>query len=160
MNHRFLAIFAATTFILGGAASGAEVKRTLEIDGDKAQLWAKLGGWCAIADWHPAIAKCEEKTEGGKKRRVLTTKDGGVIKETQLTATETGYTYSIDESPLPVANYNASFAIVPDKDDKEEINVVWSAKFDPKGATEAETKKVIDGIFKAGLDEIEKKQLK
>jgi hypothetical protein len=160
MNNRFLAIFAATTFILGGAASGAEVKRKIEIDGDKAEVWAKLGGWCAIKDWHPVIAKCEETTEGGKKRRVLTTKDGGVIKETQLTATETGYTYQIDESPLPVANYTASFAVVPDNDDKEEINVVWSAKFDPKGKTEAEAKAVIDGIFKAGLDEIEKQQLK
>lgn len=160
MNNRFLAIFTATTLMLGGAASGAEVKRKIEIDGDKAQVWAKLGGWCAIKDWHPVIAKCEEKTEGGKKRRILTTKDGGVIKETQLTATETGYTYSIDESPLPVANYSASFAVVPDNDDKEEINVVWSAKFDPKGKTEAEAKAVIDGIFKAGLDEIEKQQLK
>jgi hypothetical protein len=160
MNHRFLATFTAITLLLGGAASGAEVKRKLEIDGEKAQIWAKVGGWCAIADWHPVIAKCEEKAEGGKKRRILTTKDGGVIKETQLTTTETGYTYSIDESPLPVANYTASFAIVPDSDDKDEINIVWSAKFDPKGATEAEAKKVIDGIFKAGLDEIEKKQLK
>src|SRR5688500_10953383 len=79
MNHRFLAIFAATTFILSGAASGAEVKRKIEIDGEKAEVWAKLGGWCAIKDWHPVIAKCEETTEGGKKRRVLTTKDGGVI---------------------------------------------------------------------------------
>ena len=160
MKNRFLAMFAATTLILAGSANGAEVRRKIEIDGDKAQVWAKLGGWCAIADWHPVIAKCEENTEGGKKRRVLTTKDGGVIKETQLTATETGYTYQIDESPLPVANYIASFAVVPDNDDKEEINVVWSAKFDPKGATEAEAMKVMDGIFKAGLDEIENKQLR
>ena len=159
MSNRFLAAFTATTLILGGAASGAEVKRTIEIDGDKAQVWAKLGGWCAIADWHPVIAKCEEQTEGGKKRRVLTTKDGGVIKETLLETTETGYSYQIDESPLPVANYSATFAVVPDKDAKDEINVAWSAKFDPKGATEAEAKAVIDGIFKAGLDEIEKKQL-
>jgi hypothetical protein len=160
MNHRFLVLFTASTLLLGGAASGAEVKRKLEIDGDKAEVWGKIGGWCAIKDWHPVIAKCEENSAGGKKRRVLTTKDGGVIKETMLSSTETGYTYSIDESPLPVANYTASFAVVPDSDDKEEINVVWSAKFDPKGKTEAEAKAVIDGIFKAGLDEIEKKQLK
>jgi hypothetical protein len=156
MNHRILAISIGITVLLGGAASGAEVKRSVELEAEKAKVWAKIGGWCAIADWHPAIAKCEEKTEGGKTRRVLTTKDGGVIHETRLTATETGYSYQIDESPLPVANYSANFAVVPDADDEDEINVVWSAKFDPKGATEAEAKAVIDGIFKAGLDEFKK----
>jgi len=159
MNKRSLAISVAITLLLGGAASGAEVKRMIEIDGEKADVWGKIGAWCAIKDWHPVIAKCEEKTEGGKKVRVLTTKDGGVIHETQLTTTDTGYTYRIDESPLPVANYTASFGLEPTKDAKDEISLVWSAKFDPKGATEAEAKTVIDGIFKAGLDEIEKKQM-
>lgn len=159
MNRRSLAMSIAITVLLGGAANGAEVKRSIELDGAKAEVWGKIGAWCAIKDWLPPIAKCEEKTEGGKKVRILTTKDGGVIHETQLTTTDAGYTYSIDESPLPVANYKASFALEPIKDSKDEVSLVWSAKFDPKGATEAEAKAVIDGIFKAGLDEIEKKQL-
>ncbi len=48
---------------------------------ERTRLWAKFGGWCAIKDWHPAIASCEESTEGDAKIRVLTLKDGGKIKE-------------------------------------------------------------------------------
>jgi hypothetical protein len=44
---------------------------------------------------------------------------------------------------------------VPDDDDKEEVNIVWSAKFDPKGK-EADAKKTMTDVFKAGLDNIKK----
>jgi hypothetical protein len=157
MSARFFAGFLAASFALTGAASAVEVKRHNEFDGEIAKVWAKIGGWCAISEWHPLIAKCEEKDEGGKKIRILTLKDGGVIKETLLKSEAASYTYQIDESPLPVANYTATLAVVPDKDDKSEVNVVWTAKFDAKGASEDEAKKVIAGIFKAGLDEIKKK---
>lgn len=62
--------------------------------------------------------------------------------------------HSIYESPLPVSNYTATLPVVPDAED--EVNIVWSAKFDPKG-DEAAAKKVIDGIFAAGLAEIKRK---
>jgi hypothetical protein len=145
----------ALAFMTTGA-SAVEVKRKVEVDGEIAKVWSQVGGWCAIGTWHPVIAKCEESEAGGKKQRTLTTKDGGVIKETMISSTPTSYTYQIDESPLPVSNYQATFSVVPDDDDKEEVNVVWSAKFDPKGP-EADAKKTMDGVFKAGLDNIKKK---
>ncbi|MGB0087043.1 MAG: SRPBCC family protein [Rhodomicrobiaceae bacterium] len=154
MSHRVIMSAFAFAFALTGAAHAAEVKRTIEIKGDRSQVWAKIGGWCAIADWHPVLAKCEETTSGGKKYRVLTTKDGGVIKETMVKSGKASYSYQIDESPLPVANYTASFSVKRDRNDKTKSSVVWSAKFDPKGASEEDAKKVIDGIFKGGLDEI------
>jgi hypothetical protein len=157
MSGRFFASLLAVSVVLTGAASAAEVKRKVEFDGDIAKVWGEIGGWCAIADWHPVIAKCEEKSDGGKKMRILTTKDGATIKETMTKSDATSYSYQIDESPLPVANYTATLAVMPDNDDKSEVNVVWSAKFDPKGASEDEAKKVITGIFKGGLDAIKKK---
>lgn len=156
MLNRLAMSFVAATFALTGAANAVEVKRKVEVDGEIQKVWAEVGGWCAIGTWHPAIAKCEESEEGGKKKRTLTTKDGGVIKETMTASTDTSYTYQIDESPLPVEKYTATFGVTPDDDDKEEVNIAWSAKFDPKGK-EDDAKKVIDGIFKAGLDALKKK---
>ena len=156
MSYRMTASALAVTFALTTQAHAAEVTRKVEVDGEKAKVWATIGGWCAIGSWHPVIAKCEETQSGGKKHRTLTTKDGGVIKETMQQSGETSYTYSIDESPLPVSNYTATLSVVPDADDAEEVNIVWSAKFDPKG-DEAAAKTVIDGIFAAGLAEIKKK---
>jgi hypothetical protein len=157
MIYRFLATALIAGVALCSAANATEVKRKAEVRGDKEKVWAVIGDWCAISSWHPAIAKCEESSAGGKKVRTLTLKDGALIKETQLTSTPLGYTYSIDESPLPVANYTASFSVEADDDDEDETAVVWTAKFDPKGASEADAKKVIEGIFKDGLTAIAKK---
>ena len=157
MSHRFVVSALAIAFALTGAAHAAEVKRTVEVKGTKSQIWGKVGGWCAIADWHPAIAKCEETTSGGKKHRVLTTKDGGVIKESMLKSGKNSYTYQIDESPLPVSNYTSTLSVKGDRNDKSKVDVTWAAKFDPKGASEEDAKKVMDGIFKGGLDGIASK---
>ncbi|WP_045837833.1 SRPBCC family protein [Hyphomicrobium sp. 99] len=121
---------------------------------ERDRLWAQFGGWCAIKDWHPAIASCEQVTEGDAKFRILTLKDGGKIKEKLLDVKPNFYRYEIVESPLPVKNYQAQFALTPDDDDEDEINFAWSAVFDANGKPDTEAKGVIDGIFKAGLDNI------
>ena len=155
MLSRFAASFLAATIALTGAAGAVEVKQTIEVKGEPGKVWSQIGGWCAIGDWHPVIAKCEEKQDGGKLMRTLTTKDGGAIKETQTAKTAASYSYRIDESPLPVADYTATLAVVPGAS-AGTTSVVWSAKFEPKGA-EAEAVKTMEGVFKAGLDQIKKK---
>jgi len=128
-----------------------------KMDAERTRLWGEFGGWCAIKDWHPAIANCEESTQDGAKIRVLTLKDGGKIKEKLLDEKPNFYRYEILESPLPVKNYQAQFALTPDDDDEDEINFAWSATFDPDGKTNKEAHDVIDGIFTAGLDNIKAK---
>ena len=41
--------------------------------------WKKVGDFCGIASWHPAIEKCE-LSEGGK-IRTLSLKGGGTVVE-------------------------------------------------------------------------------
>lgn len=125
-----------------------------KMDEERTRLWTKFGGLCALKDWHPAVANCEESTEGDAKIRVLTLKDGGKIKEKLLDEKPNFYRYEILESPLPVKNYQAQFALTPDDDDEDEINFAWSATFDANGKTNKEAHDVIDGIFTAGLDNI------
>ncbi|CAA2141069.1 SRPBCC family protein [Hyphomicrobium sp. ghe19] len=125
-----------------------------KMNDERTRLWAQFGSWCGIKDWHPAIASCEEVTEGDAKFRILTLKDGGKIKEKLLDEKPNFYRYEIIESPLPVKNYQAQFALTPDDDDEDEINFAWSAVFDADGKPDAEAKGVIEGIFKAGLDNI------
>ena len=153
----------AGVFATGSAAdaAGIAVGKKLELkvdpkkmDEERTRLWTQFGGWCALKDWHPAVASCEESTEDGAKVRVLTLKDGGKIKEKLLDEKPNFYRYEILESPLPVKNYQAQFALTPDDDDEDEINFAWSATFDANGKTNKEAHDVIDGIFKAGLDNI------
>lgn len=150
-----------------GAASAASLvsakKLEINVDASKTEaerkaLWEKVGGWCAIKDWHPAVASCEESKEGDATFRTLTLKDGGKIKEKLVDTGATSYRYEIIESPLPVKNYEAQFSVTPDDDDLDEINVSWSATYDPAdGKEDKEARKVIDGIFKDGIDSLKAK---
>jgi len=145
-------------------AAGISVGKKLEVNVDpkkmeaeKQALWKRFGGWCSIADWHPALAKCEESKEGDATFRTLTLKDGGTIKEKLLEQVEFRYRYAIIESPLPVKNYEAQFTLTPDDDDEDEINFAWSAVFDAAdGKTDKEARDVIKGIFDSGIDSIKK----
>ncbi|MDX2309298.1 MAG: SRPBCC family protein [Hyphomicrobium sp.] len=128
-----------------------------KVEAERAALWEKIGGWCAISEWHPAVEKCEATKEGDAEFRTLTLKSGGVIKERLLERGTATYKYEIIESPLPVTNYNAQFSVTPDDDDLDEMNVVWSATYDAKGAEDKEARKTIDGIFKDGMDSIKSK---
>ena len=161
-------MLAAGGFAMGAVAATAASlvsARKLEINVDESKteaerkaLWEKVGGWCAIQEWHPAIASCEESKEGDDTFRTLTLKDGGKIKEKLVDTGTTSYRYEIVESPLPVKNYEAQFSVTPDDDDLDEINVGWSATYDPADGTEdKEARKVIDGIFKDGIDSIKAK---
>lgn len=142
------------TLGLTGAASAAEVKQEITVPQGSWTLWRKIGPFCAIKAWHPAIANCERSREKLTFFRTLTLKDGGKIKEKLTGAGKGSYSYSIEESALPVKNYTATIAVAPAAADKKQSTITWTAKFDPKDKTEAEAKAVIDGIFKAGLDGI------
>ncbi len=62
---------AASLTMLSTAPQAASLavgkKLELEVDAKKmneerAALWARFGGWCAIKDWHPAVAKSPATT--------------------------------------------------------------------------------------------------
>ncbi|HEY5206196.1 MAG TPA: SRPBCC family protein, partial [Roseiarcus sp.] len=58
-------------------------------------LWKKIGDFCGIGDWHPAVEKCVLSTDG--KQRTLSLRGGGMLVEALETvdnATQT-YTYTI-----------------------------------------------------------------
>ena len=69
------------TVALSAAAQATEVKKSGQASGTPEDVWAVVGDFCAIKDWHPAVAKCDEMEEGGATYRVLTLGDGAKIKE-------------------------------------------------------------------------------
>jgi hypothetical protein len=146
-----LAVFVAT-----GSAHAITVKKRTEAPGLPPEIWQVVGGFCAIKDWHPAVASCEETKEGDVTFRTLTLKSGGKIKE-KLTGTEdAAYNYEIVESPLPVKNYKSKLWLEVD-DEPDRSVILWQSDFDPAdGKTEEEAKKVITGILADGVKGIKK----
>ncbi len=120
-------------------------------------VWATIGNFNALADWHPGIARSEQTTaEDGATVRRLTLSGGGTIIERleRKSDTERVYTYSILESPLPVANYTSSLAVREEGGNR--CTVEWSSEFEPSGAPQSQAEQVIRGIYETGFNNLKK----
>ncbi len=149
----FLAVVAASS--LAGPVLATELSKQLDVAVPPDQVWAAIGEFCGIGDWHPAIQTCELSHQGKDTIRTLTLKGGGIIVE-KLVKWETGkhsYTYAIVSSPLPVSDYVSTLSI---KAQGQGSRLVWKGKFKPVG-DEAKAKEVIAGIYTDGLTGIAKK---
>lgn len=116
--------------------------------------WKAIGDFCGIANWHPAVAKCELSEKDGAMMSLLTLKDGAKILEKQVSfdGKVMAYTYAIVEAgPLPVANYQSTLAVTPDGSGS---TLTWSGKFDAKGADDAKAGEAIGGVYQGGLDSL------
>jgi hypothetical protein len=61
------------------------------------------------------------------------------------------FAYSIinDDCPLPVSGYSATVTITASG--KGSCHVDWTGTFEPKGASEADASKVVEGIYRGGI---------
>jgi carbon monoxide dehydrogenase subunit G len=139
-----------------GSAWALDVTEKVEVKAAPDKVWAAIGDFCGIANWHPVIASCEMSEADGTKMRKLTTKDGGVLNEAQKSWDDQAmsYSYAIVDGPLPVANYVSTIKVTGNGDAS---TVEWSSTFDAKDAPDDTAKEVISGIYKAGLEGIAKK---
>jgi hypothetical protein len=144
--------------VLASPAFAVDVKKSVDVSASPKAAWKAVGDFCGIGKWHPAIAKCEISKKGGATYRKLTLKGGGEILEKELNRNNSkkSYSYSIESSPLPVANYKATISIEPAGSGS---TIVWTAHFDAKGAPDDKAADTIGGIFDAGLGSL-KSQLK
>jgi hypothetical protein len=127
----------------------ASVTKSRHFDRSAAEVWKQIGNFDGLHTWHPAIA-ATRVFEGGR-RRDLTLGDGGHLLETLLDQGDTFYSYRIDESPLPVANYESTIRV---RDEGDGSVLEWTATFQPDGATEQEAEELLGGIFQAGIDNL------
>jgi Polyketide cyclase / dehydrase and lipid transport len=154
-----LALTSLVLLIASSSAYAIEVKKKIAAPGVPPKVWAIASDFCAIKDWHPLVADCQETKEGEATFRTLTLKNGGKIKEKLLETDDTSYSYEIVESPLPVKNYTAKLWVEEDDKRPDRSDIFWEATFDANGVSDEEAKKTISDIFMAGLKGIKQKAL-
>jgi hypothetical protein len=132
----------------------ARVNISTELDESSTRVWDLIGGFNTLPDWHPAVEKSELEQEGSMRRLSLV--GGGTIIEKLEKKDDNNrlYSYSIIDSPLPVANYVATISVTDLGNGKTRVE--WSGEFNPSGASEGDAVKVIEGIYQAGLDNLRK----
>jgi hypothetical protein len=152
MNKLILACGLA--LLTATSAMAAEVSETTRINAPLDKVWRLVKPFCSVAQWHPAVDKCELRSQNGKQERVLAIKGGGVIEERLLATSSAGHSvrYSILNSPLPVKDYVSTMTLSVDG---AGTKVVWGSRFTPVG-DEAAAKKAVSGIYTSGFDGMKK----
>ena len=117
------------------------------------EVWAVIGGFDALPQWHPAVKG--STLEGDGRIRRLQLASGALLVERlqAFSEAERSYTYSIEHGPLPVARYR-SLLRVHEQPGGDGCRVEWSGEFLPEGASEPEAIDVIRGIYRAGLEQL------
>jgi hypothetical protein len=131
----------------------AKVSMQTELNVPVQQVWDLIGSFNALPDWHPAVDKSELE-DGGQIRRLSLVGGGEIIEKLeQVNDNEHLYSYSIIDSPLPVANYTASIRVKADPSGEKTI-VEWWSSFNPDGTSEDNAVQVIENIYQAGFDNL------
>jgi hypothetical protein len=116
------------------------------------RVWNLIGGFHALPDWLPFIPE-STPLEGGRVRR-LRNPEGEVIVERMVAFSEAErhYAYAIVESPFPVTGYVSDLRVHAVPGQPEAAEVVWSGRFVPEGASEAQVVELFTGIYSDGLE--------
>ena len=134
MRYTALAAIAVLGF---GTASASALDSTVIMTSSMSTdaLWKKVGDFCGIASWHPAIEKCVLGADG--KQRTLSLKGGGTVVEAleNWDDANRSYTYTILSGPLPVTNYHSTVSVATDPKGSA---LKWMGTYDAKDASDAE----------------------
>lgn len=144
-----IAFVADLTFPDG--ASALTVKKTIDVSASPDRVWAAIGDFCGIAKWHPAVASCAQHSKDGKKFRDIAFKDGGKVEEQIYDWNDEGhyYTYIVIETTLPIEHYTSTVAVMPKGGGS---TILWTGRFDAKGAPDAKAVEAISALYESGLD--------
>lgn len=169
-----LQLLAAAALVVGAAGvadahgpTRQKTEQTIEINAAPDNVWAVVGNFQDMS-WLPVV----EKTEGtggndkGAKRK-LTLQGGGVIDEelNVFDAAKMMYSYrisNVDVKVLPVTNYSSKITVTGEGG---KSTVTWDGAFyrgypnndPPPELSDEAAKKAVDGVYKAGLENLKKK---
>ncbi len=151
MKKRLILAAASSAALLFSCLSASAVEASYSATSSASvdAMWARVGNFCGIGWWHPALAWCDLSADG--KERTLYLKGGGTIVEDLVNWNDArhSYTYRIKSSPLPVSHYISTIRVKKHGDGSK---VVWYGHFKAHGASPAKAKSIIAGIYKAGAD--------
>lgn len=157
VEHLAIGLLAAGSVAASAAERTVTVRETVQLSAPPSRTWDTIKDFATWQLWHPAFAGTEVvKGDGHSKGavRVLSTKDGGRFTEELVAydAAARSFKYRIIESPAPVIGYVSTIEVKPAAGGS---SVVWSSTFQVKdGTPEEDAKKLISGVYRAGLDNL------
>jgi hypothetical protein len=129
----------------------ASLTRSIEVDASPEQVWAVIGPFCAIRDWHPAVGRCS--LDGGSPpTRTLVTRDGAAtFVEPEVARDEQAhaYSYTFRSSPFPVTRYTGTIRVAPRAGGGSTI--IWHGVYTAEPGRDQEAYQDFASIYEPGL---------
>lgn len=143
------------------------VSETVEVKAPPDKVWATVKNFDSLNKWHPGFSN-DQLVSGSNNTvgavRKLTIKDGPVITEKLLAFDDASrsFRYMIVDSPLPVAHYVSTVAVRAGADGM--TKVTWRGTFKrkntadnpPEAESDAGVTKLLQGVYRGGLDNLKK----
>lgn len=121
------------------------IRRWVSLPVAAGEVWARIGDFGAMADWHPLVRESPVVEIGGATHRHLTLEDGGLSVERLTRTGERHYGYAVVEGPFPVADCTGTLSAVPEAGG---CHVFWSMDFEPADPVADD---IVAGFIEAGL---------
>ncbi len=143
-------IFPIVAVIISATSAHAlESSMTARSSLPPAELWNKIGDFCGIAAWDPAVERCD-LSEDGKQRTIVFF--GGIGRVVAVLEdwdnSNRSFSWTTSSSPAPISNSHAKVSVIADG--RTSI-LKLTASYDAKGVSNAEAKKIIDDAIFRGL---------
>ena len=134
------------------------VQQSLVLNASARDVWAVVGDFDKLNEWHPAVQSIESETTGEGHLRSLALLGGTkrlIEKLDEADEENFSYSYHIMDGPLPVADFKGTISVSPHEGETGCI-VTWVASFEAEGTTEEDATAIINGYFTAGLSGLKK----
>lgn len=137
--------------------TGLSVAMSTELDATAADVWNVVGDFGGIDRFMDDIASVELEGEGVGAVRTLHLADGAEVVETldAWDAAAMSYSYSIDESPLPIADYSATMTVSALEDGRSKVD--WESTFVAAGVSDEEARETVADIYEMGFAGLKKR---
>ena len=162
MRRLLLAVCAALllTPLFAQAQATLNSYQTVDINASADKVWGIIKGFDTLHKWHPAFsaAKITSGQDGVPgAMRTLTLKDGPSFDEELLAfdnaARKLRYRI-VGEAPLPVVDYVSTMEVLATGPNQS--TMIWRGSYKAKNAKDDDVLKIIDGAYRAGLDNLKK----
>lgn len=124
------------------------LQRMVRLSADRDTVWAEIGGFAQIAEWHPLISSAELTEIEGDTYRHLRTTEGETFFERLIETGPHHVTYEMVEGPLPVSDYRATLSCVAED---AGCHVFWSGFFVPGDDAAHISDAVVGKFYEIGL---------
>ena len=133
----------------------SSVKVSERVESSAGSVWDLLRDFGGVTRYSAGIESCTVEGSGVGAVRTIRLPGGMELQERLEAFDDCGrrLQYAIVAGPLPMSNYLATIEV---REDGDGTLIDWSSTFDPKGASEAQVQKMVEGIYRGGIAGIRK----